>query len=234
MIAREGIPLITVGFILTVLLMVVAARLDSRWLIAFAVILAVLTVFTTFFFRDPPRSFVPAPNILVAPADGKVVSVDSLENHPYTGGRAIKISIFLSILDVHVNRIPAEGTVEYVRYNPGKFLAAFKDKASEVNEQTEIGIVTAGGERIVVKQIAGFIARRIVCRLTEGAKVSAGARFGMIRFGSRTDLIVPAASEIKVRLGDHVSGGRTIVGHLKSSSGDGGAREAAEEGHVRI
>ena len=234
MIAREGIPFIAVGFLLTVLLIVLAAWLDSRWLFAPAVIMAVLTVFTTFFFRDPQRSFTPSPNILVAPADGKVVAIDSLEHHPYIGGKAIKVSIFLSILDVHVNRNPAEGTVEYVRYNPGKFLAAYKDKASEVNEQTEIGIITTGGEKIVVKQIAGLIARRIVCRLTEGAKVSAGARFGMIRFGSRTDLIVPAASEISVRLGDHVYGGRTIMGCLKINPADGGAREATEEDHVQL
>ncbi|MDH4155740.1 MAG: phosphatidylserine decarboxylase family protein [candidate division Zixibacteria bacterium] len=234
MIAREGIPFIAVGLVLTVLLIVLATRMDSRWLFAFTLITAVLTVFTTFFFRDPPRSFTRGPNILLAPADGRIVSIDSLEHHPYTGGKALKVSIFLSIFDVHVNRIPAAGTVEYVRYNPGKFLAAYVDKASEVNEQTEIGIVTSGGEKIVVKQIAGLIARRIVCRLTHGAKVSAGDRFGMIRFGSRADLIVPAASEIRVKQGEHVLGGQTIIGYLKGSPADSESHEATEEGHVQI
>ena len=119
-----------------------------------------------------------------------------------------KVSIFLSVLNVHVNRVPASGKIDYVKYNPGKFFAALADKASELNEQTEIGMTTASGQKIVFKQIAGMIARRIVCRLTPQENVAAGERFGMIRFGSRTELFVPVNTKISVKPGDKVKGGR--------------------------
>lgn len=126
----------------------------------------------------------------------------------------MKISIFLSIFDVHINRIPASGRIDYVKYNPGKFFAAYKDKASQLNEQTEIGITTEAGHKIVVKQIAGLIARRIVCKLREGDAVSVGNRFGMIRFGSRAELFVPVNSKLQVETGEHVKGGQTVIGYL--------------------
>lgn len=216
MIARDGFPFIFIGFILTVIFVLMAVRWGSYWLFTLGLIFAVLTVFTTFFFRDPSRHFTPEPGIIVAPADGKVVAVDTLDNHPYVGERAVKISIFLSVFDVHINRIPTDGTIDYVKYNPGKFFAAYRDKASELNEQTEIGIITGDGTRLIVKQIAGVIARRIVCNLTEGETVTAGKRFGMIRFGSRTDLILPAGSDINITLGEHVTGSKTIIGYLKN------------------
>ena len=216
MIVRDGFLFIVVGLVLTVVLVLLATRWDSYWLFALGLIFAILTVFTTFFFRDPSRYFTHEPGIIVAPADGKVVAIDTLDNHPYVGEQAIKISIFLSIFDVHVNRIPTDGTIDYVKYNPGKFFAAYKDKASELNEQTEIKIITGGGTRLIVKQIAGVIARRIVCKLHEGQTVSAGERFGMIRFGSRTDLILPAGSDINVKMGEHVAGSKTVMGYLKN------------------
>jgi len=151
---------------------------------------------------------------LALPADGRIVGIDTVDNHPYVGGRAVKISIFLSMLDVHINRVPATGTVDYVKYNPGKFFAAYKDKASYLNEQTEIGITTDSGDKIVVKQIAGIIARRIVCRLREGESVRVGEKFGMICFGSRTDLFVPLDSDLRVHMGDHMKGGLTVIGYL--------------------
>ena len=116
--------------------------------------------------------------------------------------------------DVHINRVPIAGTVDYVKYNPGQFFPAFVEKASEKNEQTEIGITTRSDSRVVVKQIAGIIARRIICRLTKGDSVQAGERFGMIRFGSRTELFVPADSRIEVSMGDKVRGAATIIGYL--------------------
>jgi len=182
MIAREGLPFIVVGLVVTAMLIFTALRWDSWWLFSAGALLALLTLFTIFFFRDPPRRVIVEPNLLLAPADGKIVSIDTLENHPYIGSRAVKISIFLSIFDVHINRIPATGTIDYVKYNPGKFFAAFKDKASHLNEQTEIGIISQAGYKIVVKQIAGLIARRIVCKLSEGESVSVGNRFDMICF----------------------------------------------------
>jgi len=215
MIAREGLPFIMLGLALTAIPVWLALRFDSLWLASVAAVMAVLTVWVIFFFRDPERSFEPAPGVLVAPADGKVLAIDTIPNHPFVGGETAKISIFLSVFDVHVNRIPADGRVDYVKYNPGKFFPAFRDKASDMNEQTEIGMITPDGSRLVVKQIAGIIARRIVCRAEEGQSYAAGVRFGMIRFGSRTELFVPVETEIKIRAGDKVRGGETIVGYLK-------------------
>jgi phosphatidylserine decarboxylase len=138
----------------------------------------------------------------------------------------VKVSIFLSVFDVHVNRVPAKGTVDYIKYNPGKFFAAFKDKASDQNEQTEIGMTASSGEKIIFKQIAGLIARRIVCHLDKGDRVDAGQRFGIIRYGSRAELIVPSGCDIRVKVGQHVAGGETVIGYLP---GTGRADRAENE-----
>lgn len=220
MIAREGWTFIIVGVILTIVLIWAAVRWDNWPTFAFSLIFGVLTIFTTFFFRDPDRTIPDGVNLLVAPADGKIVAIDTLDNHPFIGGKTLQVSIFLSIFDVHVNRVPVAGTVDYVKYNPGKFMAAFEDKASLLNEQTEIGLTALGGHKIVFKQIAGLIARRIVCNLKENEKVSAGQRFGMIRFGSRTDLLVPIDSRLDVKMGDRVKGGETIMGVLSGGTGN--------------
>jgi phosphatidylserine decarboxylase len=143
-----------------------------------------------------------------------VVAIETLEDHPFVGGQAVKVSIFLSVFDVHVNRVPTAGAIDFVRYNPGKFFAAFEDKASDLNEQTEIGMTASSGHKVVFKQIAGLIARRIICHLKEGDSVSTGDRFGMIRYGSRADLIAPAGTEIKVMIGDHVAAGESVLGYL--------------------
>jgi phosphatidylserine decarboxylase len=219
MIAREGIPFVLISALLTLILLWIATRWDSRVAFSFSLLAGLLAVFVTFFFRDPQRSFNPGPNQLIAPADGKVVQIKPIKDHPFIGKEARQVSIFLSVFDVHVNRVPTDGVIQYVKYNPGKFFAAFEDKASKLNEQTEIGLVTSGGQRIVFKQIAGLIARRIVCHLNKGDTVQAGERFGLIRFGSRTDLIVPADCELTVKIGDNVKGGQTVVGRL-SSKGD--------------
>jgi phosphatidylserine decarboxylase len=216
MIVREAWPLIIIAKAAMVALVIAALRWDSRFLFALAVAAALLTLFLFFFFRDPDRTVPDGADLLLAPADGRVVAVDTLPSHPFIGGEAIKVSIFLSIWDVHVNRLPTGGVIDYVTYNPGKFLAAYRDKASELNEQTEIGMTAAGGHKVVFKQIAGILARRIICRLREGDQVAAGDRFGMIRFGSRADLIVPAASRIDIEVGCHVKGGETVIGRLPS------------------
>lgn len=217
MIAREGILLILIGLAVTLILVMLASRFDSRSLFAASLVFGLLTLFTTYFFRDPPRHVPEEPDLLVSPADGRVVAIDHVVDHPIIRGPATKISIFLSVFDVHVNRTPTSGVIDYVLYNPGQFLAAYEDKASDVNEQTEIGMTTPGGHKLVVKQIAGVIARRIVCRLRAGDSVASGERFGLIRFGSRTDLIIPADSRIDVKLGDRVRGGETIMGRLPVS-----------------
>lgn len=216
MIAREGLYIILIGLVLTVGFILVASRYDSKTLFGLSLVFGVLTLFSTFFFRDPARTVNIDAGGLVAPADGRILAIENITDNQFMGGEALKVSIFLSIFDVHVNRVPAAGKIEYVKYNPGKFFSAFKDKASHLNEQTEIGMTAATGHKIIFKQIAGLIARRIVCKLNEGDNVSAGDRFGMIRFGSRTELIVPEGTDIAVKVGQHVKGGKTVMGYLPS------------------
>jgi phosphatidylserine decarboxylase len=184
-------------------------------MIALAIFLA---AFTLYFFRDPERTIpldADTGGTILSPADGKVVLIQEVVDKEYLNGPAIQLSIFLSPLNVHVNRIPISGKVEYVKYIKGKFVAAFHDKASEINEQSHIGI-NNGSFRILMKQITGAIARRIVYHVKEGDAVSIGDRFGMIKFGSRTDLILPVGTSISVKLGDIVVGGITVIGQLPS------------------
>ncbi|HEX2897586.1 MAG TPA: phosphatidylserine decarboxylase family protein [candidate division Zixibacteria bacterium] len=192
---------------------------DGRWITYWAAVAGtILATFAVIFFRDPERTIPNIENALVSPADGKVVAIKSLPSHPYIQSDATQISIFLSPLDVHINRIPISGKIDFVNYKKGEFLAAYKESASEKNEQSEIGLVTSNGARIVFKQIAGVIARRIVCRLEKGQTVATGERFGMIKFGSRTDLIVPSNTLLEVKLGNRVQGGTTIIGRLSAKT----------------
>jgi phosphatidylserine decarboxylase len=164
------------------------------------------------FFRDPERTPPPGPGLVLAPADGRVMRIDEVED-PWVG-RAVRASIFLSPLDVHVNRSPVAGLVDSVRYEAGRFMAAYRDEASELNERCTIAL-EGDATRIGVKQIAGVLARRIVCRVRSGDKLAAGERFGLIRFGSRTDLVVPRSTEMRVKIGDRVRGGETVMGVLR-------------------
>ena len=214
MIAREGFILILAAAAITLILLAAGVRWSSLVLAGLAGLFAVLTVFTTYFFRDPDRSIEAQPLMLVAPADGTVISVDTLEHHEFVGGQAINVAIFLSVFDIHINRVPASGVVDFVDYHQGEFFSAFKPEASLQNQRTEIGITADSGHRMVVKQITGSIARRVICNLTAGDRVVIGDRFGLIRFGSRTELIVPVASKIDVKVGDKVRGGETVVGYL--------------------
>jgi phosphatidylserine decarboxylase len=207
--ARDGIPIVMVSLVLA--LAALGLFLPTRypvWGGLFGV-LALFTLFSAYFFRDPERTVPTGAGLVVSPADGKVIEIVEEENS-YMGGRARRISIFLNVFNVHINRMPCAGTVAVVRYYPGKFLAAWDDKASLDNEQTHVGM-DCGGHKILVKQIAGLIARRIVCRAKEGASYQRGERFGMIKFGSRTDLFLPLAAEVKVKVGDKVAGAATII-----------------------
>jgi len=217
MVAREGLASIFIGAVLTIGFILTAVRYDNKVLLVVSLVFAILTLFTTFFFRDPHRSFTPHDNLLISPADGKIIAIENIKDNSFIGGKAVKISIFLSVFDVHINRIPATGMVDYVKYNPGKFFPAYREKASLYNEQTEIGLTAVSGQKLIVKQIAGIIARRIVCHLKKGEDVTVGKRFGMIKFGSRTELIVPADSKLLVKKGDHVYGGKTAIGYLSGS-----------------
>jgi phosphatidylserine decarboxylase len=167
-----------------------------------------LTVCVAFFFRDPERTVPHIPAAIVSPADGRVMEVVTEDERKY------RLSIFLSILDVHVNRAPYAGTVSKVTYTPGQFLAAYRHDASLVNEANSVTIQSRDSE-FVVKQIAGVLARRIVCRVQPGDVLEKGQRYGLIRFGSRIDLILPQDAEVVVQVGDIVRGGETILASLK-------------------
>ncbi len=217
MIAREGYIIILVVVVLAAVIAAAGLLLPTPlgWL---AVALAVLLVaFSLYFFRDPKRIPPAAPEreqLLLAPADGKVVLVQEVHEPIFLKGPAKQISIFLSPLNVHVNRIPADGRIEYVNYVPGEYLVAWHPKASEKNERSEIGLRHPGGDRILFKQIAGAVARRIVYHVKVGDDVSAGDRFGIVKFGSRMDVLVPPSTEVIVKVGDRVSAGTSIIGRL--------------------
>lgn len=209
-IAPEGQLLLAVLAALAVLLFVLAAWSGrwSLWLLGYVV--TTLALAGAFFFRDPERGGPRGPGVFVAPADGQVVEVSRVEEPHYLDGPALRVSIFLSLLDVHVQRAPASGIVERVEHQPGRFGAAWSEEAGRRNESTRIGIDT-GDARIVVRQVAGLVARRIVTYVAEGQRVEQGERIGLIRFGSRVEAYLPAEVEPSVRPGDRVVAGRTVI-----------------------
>ncbi len=168
--------------------------------------------FMVYFFRDPEREIPTGERVILAPADGKIVAIKPFPDWRGPFGEAlVRISIFLSVFDVHVNRAPIAGLVQGVTHTPGRFKAAWEEEASQGNEQTLVHFATPDGD-VWVKLIAGLIARRIVCRVQPGQKVEAGQRIGLIRFGSRVDCILPEATVLHVRRGQMVAGGRTVLG----------------------
>ncbi len=180
-------------------------------LFAIGIVLIIFALACSFFFRNPRREIPTDESVILSPADGRVVKVKPIEDDFV--GRGHRVDIFLSVLDAHLNRIPTSGTVDFVRHRPGRFFSAFKDKASEYNERTDIGISGKRG-RFRVAQIAGSIARRIVCRVGEKDVVQAGQLYGMIRFGSRTEISFPECFAPCVKPGEHVKAGESIVGKL--------------------
>jgi len=172
----------------------------------------VLLLIVFYFFRDPDRTTPDNINALIAPADGKIILLKEVYEPVYLKDDAIQISIFLNLLDVHVNRIPVTGLVEYEQYHPGEYLVAWHEKASEKNERADFGIQHASGTKVFFRQITGLVARRIVYRITEGDSVQAGNRFGMMKFGSRMDILVPKDVRLTVKKGDRTVGGETILG----------------------
>ena len=203
-IAREGYPLILAAAALTVLAFVLGGNPAG-------VVLLVVTLGVTAFFRDPDRVIPAGEGLIVSPADGRVVSVVSLKPDSKSATAATRISIFLSPLDVHINRIPVTGNVEEVTYQRGQFMAAYKDEASSRNEQNTVKLADDRGRRLQVVQVAGVVARRIVSRVYAGQQVQRGERFGLIMFGSRTDTYLPDDCKIEVAEGQRVKGGETIL-----------------------
>jgi phosphatidylserine decarboxylase len=175
--------------------------------------LMILSLLFLFFFRDPDRAVTEAPHAVLSPADGRVVVAGKSTSQEFAPAEWQQISIFLSPMDVHVNRMPVGGRVTKVRYHPGRFLPAYRPDAGDLNEYTEVWIDHAG-QTIVVRQIVGILARRIVCRTKEGAQVAAGERFGVMKFGSRMDVFVPVGARIAVKVGDRVVGAVTVIAEL--------------------
>jgi len=206
-IAREGYPLIlTAGIAALIALAIGWGLLGS--------LLAVLSLAVAAFFRDPERVVPAGDNLIVSPADGKVVSIAPASAGGMFDGAATRVSIFLSPLDVHINRVPVAGKIDAVQYQPGKFLPAYKADASERNEQNALKILCSGARVIGVVQIAGVLARRIVCWVKRGDDLKRGDRFGLIMFGSRTDTYLPNGCSVEVAEGQRVKGGETIIGRF--------------------
>lgn len=196
------------SFVWKLAVIAIALIVVGWWQVSFLPI--ALLLFTLFFFRDPERAIPFDPNHAVSPADGVVMRVDEIPQDEFIGGPAKKIVIFLSVFNVHINRAPIAGKIAFVEYKRGEMLAAYKPEASEVNERNTIGI---RGEKVSVKvnQITGLIARRIVCNVKEGDEVKQGDRYGLIKFGSCTELVLPASATVKVQKGDKVTGGISIL-----------------------
>jgi phosphatidylserine decarboxylase len=205
--AKEGFPFIAATS---------GIALIAGWLgwIPVAAIAGILTLFVSWFFRNPARVIPQGPRLVVAPGDGKVLAVDEEFEPRYLKDRAVRISIFLNVFDVHINRIPCEGTIEDVQYQPGLFLVASKPSATLKNEQNAVMIKTVEAAKVLCVQVAGLIARRIVCWVNPKDRAVRGQRYGLIRFGSRMDTYLPMRTAIKVAVGDRVKGGETILGVL--------------------
>jgi phosphatidylserine decarboxylase len=206
---KEGYLFAAVPFVLGLAAILVGRNRDSAVLLPLAGVLLFLALFILYFFRDPERSIPAEPNAVVSPADGRVVVIT---DEAFNGRPGKRISIFLAVWDVHVNRAPVAGRITKIEYKPGRFYAAMRARASAENEQNILHLETAAG-KIVFKQIAGAIARRVVCWKSEGAVVARGERIGMVRFGSRVDTWLPDGAEILVRTGQHVAGGSSVLAH---------------------
>jgi phosphatidylserine decarboxylase len=206
-IARQGYSFIAMAFFGTALFLWWGVM--AGWL-AFILI----SLFVIAFFRDPDRISPADEKALLSPADGRVLLIEEKEMTPFSGARAIKISVFMSVFNCHVNRVPSGGNIEKVFYRAGKFFSANQDRASSQNEQNALLLRTPGGLEISIVQVAGLIARRIVCWVQPGAIVKPGERFGLIRFGSRVDIFVPVSTRIRINRGEKVKAGLTVLGEL--------------------
>ncbi|MEZ4701384.1 MAG: phosphatidylserine decarboxylase family protein [Rhodothermales bacterium] len=233
MIAKEGYFIVAMAALLALVCWAIGLQMESKlrlFLFAFG---ALALAFTLYFFRDPQRTpprHPDADRMILAPADGKVVEIVEETDSLYLNGPVRRLSIFLSPLNVHVNRAPVSGVVEFDRYVSGDYLVAWHPKASELNERSQLGVRHASGARVLFKQIAGAVARRIVYHIRVGDTVTAGERFGIVKFGSRMDVIVAPEVQFDVEIGQMVRAGETIIGFLPPAEPAtvGGAERAAE------
>jgi phosphatidylserine decarboxylase len=211
--AREGLLFIAIAAVIAAGAFGFAISRRSWGLWLAALVLLLLALWVAYFFRDPERVGDRGPSLVVSPADGKLIMITEVDEPGFIKGRAIRLSIFMNVFNVHVNRYPVDGVVKYVHYNNGKFFNAAAEKSSLENEQMSVGVDT-GKYQVLVRQIAGLIARRIVTYSRPGEKVKQGERMGIIRFGSRVDVFIPPGSTIKAKLGDATVAGVTILADL--------------------
>jgi phosphatidylserine decarboxylase len=211
--AREGLSFILIAFLVAAGVFGIALirRSWPLWMLAFA--LALVALWVAYFFRDPQRSGERGERLVIAPADGKVVMITQVDEPTFMKERSIRLSIFMNVFNVHVNRYPVSGIVRWVDHTPGRFANAATERSSLENEQTSIGI-ESGSNHVLVRQIAGLIARRIVTDSKVGEHVQQGERMGLIRFGSRVDVFLPARAALRVKVGDATFAGTTVLGEL--------------------
>lgn len=215
MISKDGYSTILVVVLFSIAVGFGASVLPAAFSYIIYVLLLMLVALTVYFFRDPDREAPNDDSLIISPADGKVVLIREVKESEYLHDSVTQVSIFLSPLNVHVNRIPFSGKVEYVKYSPGKYLMAWEDHASEQNERAHFGVRHTSGTKMLFKQITGFLARRIVYNLKEGDAVKAGERFGIMKFGSRMDLLLPENIEITVKRGEKTVAGESIIGRIR-------------------
>jgi len=206
-IAREGVPFLAAAAVPAV------AAWTLGWMVVGS-LFGTAALFIGWFFRNPLRRVPGGPNLIVSPGDGRVLAVVEEEEPRFLKNRAVRVSIFLNPLNVHINRTPCAGVVKAVVYSPGKFRVASRPEATLENEQTAVLLETESGRCILCVQVAGYVARRIVCWVSEGEQVARGERYGLIRFGSRMDLYVPIGTTLRVKTGDRVVGGESVIGVL--------------------
>jgi len=206
-IAKEGYPFIAFAAFVTLILAVLGYDLLALPALA-------LTTFALYFFRDPERVGPASDDAMVSPADGRVIYIEKIIDDQYLLGQVYKVSIFMNVFNVHVNRAPVNATVEKILYAPGKFYSADSDRGAMHNEHCAVLVRSASGHRMAFVQVAGLIARRIVCWLEAGDQVQRGQRFGLIRFGSRVDLYIPAQTQLEISVGQKVKAGETVLGFL--------------------
>jgi len=211
---RAVLPIAVPGLKFVFITILITGMLFYFGWIAFGIFSLGVTLFVSWFFRDPDRMIPGGENEFASPADGRVIIAEKLASCEYMPGPCQKVSIFMNVFNVHVNRIPFDGVIERVEYNPGKFINASFDKASIHNERNALVVKTDSGKKFVVVQIAGLIARRIVNCVQAGEKIKKGERYGMIQFGSRLDLYLPLDFEICVKIGDKTKAGTTVIGMM--------------------
>ena len=212
MFAKDGYPSMALATVVMAIVFYLTYTFVNHW-IAYPIyaVFFVMWAIVIYFFRDPERTPPEGEQLIISPADGKVVLIKKVQEDVYLKTQATQVSIFLSPLDVHVNRNPITGVLEYLKYHPGKYLMAWDENASDLNERADFGAKHPSGTKIFFKQITGFLARRIVYRIKEGDQLKAGERFGMMKFGSRMDIIVPDNVEIKVKEGDRTWAGQSVL-----------------------